>query len=158
VVDERDGEVPWGQVGELIVRGPGIMRGYLHQPGATAKEIGLFVKQRVAPHKYPGRVHLGAELPRKLRPTRFGGARWWWPSESRRGGIGRRSPSFTRPPMIAIAALTETNGLLARGPCSLHTQGLAVPEMAPIPGQCGPLSRLHGWRLQWSVGRKTHKI
>lgn len=35
IVDEMDQEVAQGQVGELIVQGPGVMKGYLHQPEAT---------------------------------------------------------------------------------------------------------------------------
>ena len=36
VVDEQDRDVPAGEVGELIVHGPGVMKGYLNQPEATA--------------------------------------------------------------------------------------------------------------------------
>ncbi|MFH1060016.1 MAG: long-chain fatty acid--CoA ligase [Pseudomonadota bacterium] len=39
VVDELDQEVATGQVGELIVQGPGVMKGYLHQPQATAAAL-----------------------------------------------------------------------------------------------------------------------
>jgi long-chain acyl-CoA synthetase len=39
VVDEGDQDVPTGQVGELIVRGPGVMKGYLHQPEATERTL-----------------------------------------------------------------------------------------------------------------------
>jgi len=35
VVDEQDQDVPRGQVGELIIQGPGVMKGYLNQPQAT---------------------------------------------------------------------------------------------------------------------------
>ena len=35
IVDDQDRDVPLGQVGELIVQGPGVMKGYLHQPQAT---------------------------------------------------------------------------------------------------------------------------
>jgi long-chain acyl-CoA synthetase len=34
-VDEQDWDLPSGDVGELIVRGPGVMKGYLNQPEAT---------------------------------------------------------------------------------------------------------------------------
>jgi len=39
VVDERDHDVGRGEVGELIVRGPGVMKGYLHQPEATEESL-----------------------------------------------------------------------------------------------------------------------
>lgn len=35
IVDEQDQDVPSGEVGELIVSGPGVMKGYLNQPEAT---------------------------------------------------------------------------------------------------------------------------
>jgi long-chain acyl-CoA synthetase len=39
VVDEMDRDVERGEVGELIVRGPGVMKGYLHQPEATEEVL-----------------------------------------------------------------------------------------------------------------------
>ncbi|MFZ5584463.1 MAG: long-chain-fatty-acid--CoA ligase [Thermodesulfobacteriota bacterium] len=39
VVDELDRPAPVGQVGELIVQGPGVMKGYLNQPQATAQAL-----------------------------------------------------------------------------------------------------------------------
>ena len=39
IVDDRDEDVPKGEVGELIVRGPGVMKEYLHQPEATATTL-----------------------------------------------------------------------------------------------------------------------
>jgi long-chain acyl-CoA synthetase len=39
VVDAMDRVVGQGEVGELIVRGPGVMKGYLHQPEATEEAL-----------------------------------------------------------------------------------------------------------------------
>lgn len=35
IVDDNDADVPLGDVGELIIRGPGVMKEYLNQPDAT---------------------------------------------------------------------------------------------------------------------------
>jgi long-chain acyl-CoA synthetase len=39
VVDRDDRDVPVGEIGEIIVRGPNVMRGYNHQPQATAEAM-----------------------------------------------------------------------------------------------------------------------
>ncbi len=39
IVNDQDEDVPQGAVGELIVRGPGVMKGYHNQPEATAETI-----------------------------------------------------------------------------------------------------------------------
>ena len=39
VVDDEDNDVPPGEVGELVIAGPGVMKGYLNQPEATAETL-----------------------------------------------------------------------------------------------------------------------
>ena len=39
VVDGEDREVPQGEVGEIVIRGPNVMKGYWHRPEATAEAI-----------------------------------------------------------------------------------------------------------------------
>ena len=39
VVDPEDHEVPQGEVGEIVIRGPNVMKGYWHRPEATAEAI-----------------------------------------------------------------------------------------------------------------------
>jgi long-chain acyl-CoA synthetase len=39
IVDESKRDVDTGQVGELIVKGPGVMKGYLNRPGETAETV-----------------------------------------------------------------------------------------------------------------------
>ena len=39
LVDDDDQDVPPGDVGELLISGPGVMKEYLHQPEATAKTM-----------------------------------------------------------------------------------------------------------------------
>lgn len=39
IINETGEDVPTGEVGELIVRGPGVMKGYHNQPEATAETI-----------------------------------------------------------------------------------------------------------------------
>ncbi|GLW07153.1 long-chain-fatty-acid--CoA ligase [Microtetraspora sp. NBRC 13810] len=39
VVDERGEEVPCGHVGEIVIRGPNVMKGYWNNPAATAEAL-----------------------------------------------------------------------------------------------------------------------
>jgi long-chain acyl-CoA synthetase len=39
IVDENDNNVPLGEVGELIIQGPGVMKEYLNQPEATRETL-----------------------------------------------------------------------------------------------------------------------
>ncbi len=39
IVNEQDEDVPIGAVGELIIHGPGVMKGYFNQPEATAETL-----------------------------------------------------------------------------------------------------------------------
>ena len=39
IVNDQDEDVSIGEVGELIIRGPGVMKGYFNQPGATAETL-----------------------------------------------------------------------------------------------------------------------
>lgn len=39
VVDDDDNEVPIGEPGEILIRAPGLMRGYLNRPDATAETM-----------------------------------------------------------------------------------------------------------------------
>jgi len=39
IVNDQDEDVSMGAVGELIIRGPGVMKGYLNQPAATAETL-----------------------------------------------------------------------------------------------------------------------
>ena len=39
IVDKQGSHLPFGETGELIVKGPGMMKAYYKNPGATAKTI-----------------------------------------------------------------------------------------------------------------------
>ncbi len=39
IVDEKDGELPPGQVGEIVIKGAGVMKGYWNKPAETAEAV-----------------------------------------------------------------------------------------------------------------------
>jgi long-chain acyl-CoA synthetase len=39
IADERDGELPVGEVGEVLLRGPNVMQGYFKDPGLTSRTL-----------------------------------------------------------------------------------------------------------------------
>lgn len=39
IVDENDADVPTGEIGQIVVRAPGLFRGYLNRPEATAETM-----------------------------------------------------------------------------------------------------------------------
>ena len=45
VVDGEDHEVPQGEVGEIVIRGPNVMKGYWGRPEATAEAIRGLIEQ-----------------------------------------------------------------------------------------------------------------
>ena len=47
IVDADDSELADGEVGEIVVRAPGLMRGYLNRPDATARDL----PRRLAAHR-----------------------------------------------------------------------------------------------------------
>jgi len=52
-VDENGNDVPRGQVGELLVKGQGIFKGYYKKPEENAK---AFLGEYSAPATYSGRM------------------------------------------------------------------------------------------------------
>jgi long-chain acyl-CoA synthetase len=39
IFDEKDRELPSGQAGEIVIKGPGVMKGYWNKPGETAEAL-----------------------------------------------------------------------------------------------------------------------
>ena len=51
IVDEKGQDLPTGEIGEILVKGPSISSGYLNDP---EEEIACFVQGRMAPDRGPG--------------------------------------------------------------------------------------------------------
>ena len=66
VVDDEGAELPVGQIGEIVIRGEEIGAAVTLKPAATATtgELRVFVKDRVAPYKYPRYVWIRPDLPK----------------------------------------------------------------------------------------------
>ena len=51
ILDDDGGEVAVGEVGEICIRGPQVMKGYWNRPDETAK---VFTSGRLVPHRRHG--------------------------------------------------------------------------------------------------------
>jgi crotonobetaine/carnitine-CoA ligase len=69
IVDDRDTPVPAGQTGELVLRGPGMMDGYLDNPEATASAMrgGWFHTGDLARMDDAGRVYHAGRMKDMIR-------------------------------------------------------------------------------------------
>ena len=97
VVDEEGRDVPAGTLGELVIAGPGVMRGYFGQPELTARAF--FVDERrmpLVPHRRPGRRRRIGLLP-VPRPPRPHGQEARLPHRAGRDRVGALPPRRRRP-------------------------------------------------------------
>ena len=139
VVDEQGNEVPQGQVGELIVCGPGVMQCYYKNPEATAEVL----KGGLAVYRRHGRG--GTPTASSIWWT---GRRTWSSPAARTCTRCRSRPSSAALDKIKdVAVIGMPDARLGRdrrrhrggkGRHDLHGGGESTPSARSCPGTSGP--------------------